>query len=95
MLDAAKHPLYKWCRDGHSPLLSTSRLMSIKANYSLVEEYVDVIDDFVRGILHENNLAPGSYEVQKLVVGIGLLYQVIDVCISMIYWRTDENRENV
>ena len=88
MLDVAKHPLYKGCRDGHSPLLSTSRLMSIKTNYSLVEECVDVIDDFVRGILPENNLAPGSYfEVQKLVVGLGLLYQVIDVCIDncMIY----------
>ena len=88
MLDAAKHPLYKGCKDGHSHLLSTSRLMSIKTNYSLVEERVDVIDDFVRGILPQNNLAPRSYfEVQKLVVGLGLLYQVIDVCIDncMIY----------
>ena len=30
MLDAAKQPLYKGCRDGHSPLSSASRLMAIK-----------------------------------------------------------------
>ncbi|XP_013624193.1 PREDICTED: uncharacterized protein LOC106330231 [Brassica oleracea var. oleracea] len=96
MLDAAKQPLYKGCRDGHSPLSSASRLMTLKTDYNLAEECVDAIVDFVRDVLPEDNLAPGSYyEVQKLVVGLGLPYQVIDVCIDncMIYWREDENRK--
>ena len=96
MLDAAKQPLYKGCRDGHSPLSSASRLMTLKTDYNLAEECVDAIADFVRDVLHEDNLASGSYyEVQKLVAGLGLPYQVIDVCIDncMIYWREDENRK--
>ena len=97
MLDAAKQPLYQGCKDGHSPLSSASRLMALKTDYNLAEECVDAIADFVKDVLPEDNLAPGSYyEVQKLVAGLGLPYQVIDVCIDncMIYWRADENREN-
>jgi len=94
MLDAGKQPLYKGCRDGHSPLSSATRLMGIKTDYNLAEECVDAIADFVKGVLPEDNLAP-DYEVQKLVAGLCLPYQVIDVCIDncMIYWREDENRD--
>lgn len=48
----------------------------------------------VRDILPENNLEYGSYyDVQKLVAGLGLPYQVIDVYIDsyIIYWRANEN----
>ena len=96
MLDAGKQPLYKGCRDGHSPLSSATRLMGIKTDYNLAEECVDAIADFIKGVLPEDNLAPGSYyEVQKLAAGLCLPYQVIDVCIDncMIYWREDENRD--
>ena len=81
MLDAGKQPLYEGCRDGHSALSSATRLMGIKTDYNLAEDCVDAIADFVKGILPEDNVAPGSYyEVQKLVAGLGLSYQVIDVC---------------
>ena len=95
MLDAGKQPLYQNCRDGHSVLSSATRLMSIKTDYNLAEECMDAITDFVKGILPEDNLAPGSYyEVQKLVAGHQLPYEVIDVCTDncMIYWRADETR---
>ena len=88
MLDAGKQPLYEGCRDGHSALSSATRLMGIKTDYNLAEDCVDAIADFVKGILPEDNVAPGSYyEVQKLVAGLGLSYQVIDVCSDncMIY----------
>lgn len=79
MLDAAKQPLYKWCRDFHSPLTYASILMTIKMNYNLVEECVDVIADFVRDVLFEDNFALDSfYDIQKLVDGLVLPYQVID-----------------
>ena len=70
--------------------------MGIKTDYNLAEKYVDAIADFVKGVLPEDNLAPGSYyEVQKLVVGLCLPYQVIYLCIDncMIYRRTDKNRD--
>ncbi|XP_056864276.1 uncharacterized protein LOC130511354 [Raphanus sativus] len=95
MLDAGKQPLYQNCRDGHSALSSATRLMGIKTDYNLAEECMDAITDFVKGILPEDNVAPGSYyEVQKLVAGLQLPYEVIDVCIDncMIYWRADETR---
>ncbi|KAL0668456.1 hypothetical protein Bca4012_031160 [Brassica carinata] len=55
--------------------------MGIKTYYNLAEDGVDAIADFVKGILPEDNVAPGSYyEVQKLVAGLGLSCRVIDVC---------------
>jgi len=95
MLDAAKHPLYKGCKKGHSPLSSTTKLMGIKTEYHLSEDFVDAITDFVKDLLPEDNLAPGTYyEVQKLVAGLGLPYLVIDVCIDncMLFWREDSDR---
>ena len=46
---------------------------------------MDVIADFVRGVLPEDNL----------VAGLNLLYLAIDVCIDnyMIHWRVDENHD--
>ena len=88
MLEAGKQLLYKRCRDGHSPLSYATRLMGIKIYYNLAEECVDAIADFVIGVLPEDNLAPGSYyEAQKIVVGLNLPYEVIDVRIDncMIY----------
>ena len=87
--------MYEGCRDGHSALSSATKLMGIKKDYNLAEDCVDAIADFVKDILPEDNVAPGSYyEVQKLVAGLGLSYQVIDVCSDncMIYWRADEQR---
>ncbi|XP_024009926.1 uncharacterized protein LOC112085133 [Eutrema salsugineum] len=95
MLDAAKNPLYAGCRDGHSPLSAATRMMGIKTNFNLSEECVDAIADFVKDILPENNLAPASYyEIEKLVCGLGLPYQMIDVCIDncMLYWRETVDR---
>ncbi|CAE6201306.1 unnamed protein product [Arabidopsis arenosa] len=95
MLDAANMSLYDGCKKGHSPLSAATRLMGIKTDWNLAEGCVDAITDFVKEILPEDNLSPASYyEVQKLVAGLGLPYQVIDVCSDncMIYWREDEGR---
>jgi len=95
MLDAAKQPLYDGCRDGISPLSAATRMMSIKTDYNLSEDCVDAIAGFVKDILPEDNLSPATYyEIQKLVLGLGLPYQMIDVCIDncMLYWRRDVDR---
>ncbi|XP_010501566.1 PREDICTED: uncharacterized protein LOC104778843 [Camelina sativa] len=79
MLDAAKQSLYGGCRESHSALSSASRLMTIKTDYNLAEECVDAITDFVKDILPEDNHFLGTYyEIQKLVAGLGLPYQMID-----------------
>ncbi|KAL1224614.1 hypothetical protein V5N11_000943 [Cardamine amara subsp. amara] len=97
MLDAAKQPLYKGCKEGQSPLSSASRLMTIKTDFNLAEECVDAITDWAKDLLPEDNLLPTSYyEIQKLVSGLGLPYKVIDVCIDncMLYWSENENHKS-
>ncbi|KAL1213937.1 hypothetical protein V5N11_002512 [Cardamine amara subsp. amara] len=94
MLDASKNPLYEGCKEGHSPLSAATRMMNIKMEHNLSEECVDAFADFVKDILPEENLSPASYyEIEKLVSGLGLPYQMIDVCINncMIYWKSDAN----
>ncbi|XP_010507019.1 PREDICTED: uncharacterized protein LOC104783577 [Camelina sativa] len=91
MLDAAKQPLYGGCREGHSALSSVSRLMTIKTDYNLAEECVDAITDFVKDLLPVDNHFPGTYyEIQKLVSGLGLPYQMIDTAGPM-RWHAEHN----
>ncbi|XP_010473884.1 PREDICTED: uncharacterized protein LOC104753311 [Camelina sativa] len=92
MLDASKSHLYEGCKEGHSPLYAATRMMNIKTDYNLAENCVDAWADFVKDILPEDNISPASYnEIEKLVSGLGLPYQMIDVCIEncMIYWQSD------
>ncbi|XP_024011293.1 uncharacterized protein LOC112086555 [Eutrema salsugineum] len=65
--------------------------MNIKTDHNLSEDCVDAIADLVKDLLPEDNLAPASYyAIEKLVSGLGLPYQMIDVCIDncMIYWKS-------
>ena len=94
MLDAAKHPIYEGCKSGHTPLSAATRMMAIKSDFNLAEDCVDSVASFVKEYLPEDNMCPASYEeVDKLVSGLGLPFQVIDVCIDncMIYWKADAN----
>ncbi|CAA7054776.1 unnamed protein product, partial [Microthlaspi erraticum] len=94
MLDAAKHPIYDGCGEGHSRLSAATRMMNIKTEYNLSEDCVDAIADFMKEYLPQPNFSPGSYyEIQKLVSALGLPFQMIDVCIDncMIFWREDAN----
>lgn len=96
LLQAARNPIYEGCKDGLSALSAATRLMSIKTEWNLAEECVDAIADFAKDYMPEENLAPGSYyEIQKMVSGLGLPYEMIDVCRDncMIFWRDDSNLE--
>ncbi|CAA7021013.1 unnamed protein product [Microthlaspi erraticum] len=69
--------------------------MSMKTDFSMSEENVDRMCSYVKRLLRDDNSFPASYyEIQKLVAGLGLPYQMIDVCIDncMIYWREDSDR---
>ena len=94
MLDAAKKPIYDGCKESHSRLQAATRKMNIKTEYNLLEDCVDAIADFVKDLLPEPNLAPGTYyKIQKLVSSLGLSFQMIDVCVDnyMIFWRDTAN----
>ncbi|XP_023638874.1 uncharacterized protein LOC111830621 [Capsella rubella] len=94
MLDSSKSKLYEGCKEGHFPLFAATRMMNIKTDYNLPEDCVDAWADFIKEILPEDNISPASYtEFEKLVAGLGLPYQMIDVCIDncMIYWQSDAN----
>lgn len=51
MLDAAKYPIYEGCKKDHSPLSAATRMMTIKSDFNLAEDCVDVIADFVKDYL--------------------------------------------
>lgn len=58
------------------------------------EDCVDVFTDFCKEYMLDDNLSPKQYyEIQNLVCGFGLPFQMIDVCIDscMIYWNTDKS----
>ena len=81
ILQAARNPIYEGCKDSLSALSAATRLMSIKTEWNLAEDCVDAIADFAKDYMPADNLAPGSfYEIQKLVSGLGLPYEMIDVC---------------
>lgn len=83
MLESAKSPLYEGCREYQSPLSAATRMMTIKTDFNLSEDCLDAIADYCKEYMPEDNLHPESYyEIQKLVSGIGLPYQMIDVCIN-------------
>ena len=93
MLDAANEPIYEGCREGLSRLSLASRMMTIKSDHSLNEKCMDSWAQLINEYLPEGNLAADNfYEIQKLVAGLGLPSEMIDVCIDncMIYWKDDE-----
>lgn len=94
MLDAAKHPVYEGCRTGHSPLSTTTRMMTTMMNFHLRDDCVITIVDFVKENMTEENLPPGNYhQIQKLEDGIGLPFKMIDLSFNfMIYWKVDASR---
>ena len=67
-------------------------MMGIKTDFNLSEDCIDAFADLFYDYLPEGNLAPRSYyAIQKLVAGLRLPYQMIDVCRDncMIFWRED------
>ena len=93
MLDAANEPIYEGCREGLSRLSLASRMMTIKSDHNLNEKCMDSWAQLINEYLPEGNLAADNfYEIQKLVAGLGLPSEMIDVCIDncMIYWKDDE-----
>ncbi|XP_048622627.1 uncharacterized protein LOC125591810 [Brassica napus] len=93
MLDAANEPIYEGCREGLSRLSLASRMMTIKSDHNLNEKCMDSWAQLINEYLPEGNLAADNfYEIQKLVAGLGLPSEMIDVCVDncMIYWKDDE-----
>uniref|UniRef100_A0A1J3EA53 Transposase-associated domain-containing protein n=1 Tax=Noccaea caerulescens TaxID=107243 RepID=A0A1J3EA53_NOCCA len=93
MLDAANQPLYDGCREGLSRLSLAARMMTIKSEDNSSESNMDKWAGLFQEYLPEDNLSAGNYyEIQKLVAGLGLPYEMIDVCIDncMIFWKDDD-----
>ncbi|KAL1204279.1 hypothetical protein V5N11_002255 [Cardamine amara subsp. amara] len=92
MLDAANQPIYDGCREGLSKLSLASRMMTIKTDHNLGEVCMDAWDELLKEYLPEDNVSAESYyEIQKLVLSLGLPSEMFDVCIDncMIYWKDD------
>ena len=95
MLDAAKQPLYKGCRDGHSPLSSASRLMAIKPDLIWLKNVwmrLLILWDmfYLKIILHMVHIT--RFKNWSLV----LIYRIrCQMYASITAWFTEEHMRNL
>lgn len=91
MLDATNRPICEGCREGLYKLPLAARMMNIKTDHNLPETCIDASQSFKEYLPEDSQCAESYYEIQKLVHGLGLPSEMIDVCIDnrMIYWGED------
>ncbi|CAA7043720.1 unnamed protein product [Microthlaspi erraticum] len=96
MLDAAKHPIYDGCGEGHSRLSAATRMMNIKTEYNLSEDCVDAIADFMKEYLPQPNFSPGSRSlttngIARLEESITLLLCNLEILFSPSFFYVMEH----
>ena len=92
MLEVAKQPIYDGCKEGQSPLSLASRLMSMKTDYNVAENCMDLFCQTLRDYLPEGNRVPNSYyDTKNMLKEFVMPYEKIDVCRNscMLYWGND------
>lgn len=80
----------------HSTLSAIARLLSIKSQYNLSVACYDEILAFIRELLpSESNLPSDFYRSKKVLEGLGMPYQKIDVCYNncMLYYKENIDKE--
>ena len=94
MLQAADTPLWDGCTS-QSQLSVTARLLNIKSEHNMsIQCFDELLSLFKESMPSGSKLADGFYNMKKLVLGLGLPVQKIDVCINgcMLYWKDDIDR---
>lgn len=81
-------------RDGLFRLSLTSKMMTVKSDHILNEKCMDSQAELINEYLPTGNIVVASYyEIQRLVAGLGIPSDIIDVCVDncIIFWKSDEN----
>jgi hypothetical protein len=77
-------------------LQAVTRLMTMNSNYNLSNEcYNDIVKLIIDLILTRHNMVKDLYQSKKIVVGLDMNYEKIDVCKKncMLFWK--EHKDNI
>ncbi|XP_055962306.1 uncharacterized protein LOC130015687 [Mercurialis annua] len=91
MMRAAEEPIWP-VNDKHSALSAAVNFLEFKCRFQASDGLMNEMSEFVHQLLpKDNKLAKNSYNIKKLVGGLGLPVEVIDCCknMCMIYWGGD------
>ncbi|XP_055960094.1 uncharacterized protein LOC126661596 [Mercurialis annua] len=91
MMRAAEEPIWPG-NDRHSALSAAVKFLEFKCRFQASDGLMNEMSEFVHQLLpKDNKLAKNSYNIKKLVRGLGLPVEVIDCCknMCMIYWGDD------
>ncbi|XP_042388266.1 uncharacterized protein LOC121980336 isoform X2 [Zingiber officinale] len=88
VLSAVDEPLWAGC-DTHTKLSLTARLLNVKSESNLSEDYFNKFIQTIKEALPRDNILPNDfYSMKKLIKELGLPVERIDVCRDgcMLYW---------
>ena len=94
MLRAADTPIWEGCQN-HSQLSVVARLLNIKSENNMSEKCFNQVAQLMKEVLPQGNkMIDDFYQTKKLVAGLGLPVQKIDVCPNgcMLYWKDDMHK---
>jgi hypothetical protein len=94
LLKAAEEPLHEHTRV--SSLAFVTRLMAIKSKFSFSTNCYNEILNLISEVLPSNHKMPKDvYQSRKLLSGLGMDYQKIDVCPDncMLFWKDHEEEK--
>ncbi|XP_012837883.1 PREDICTED: uncharacterized protein LOC105958419 [Erythranthe guttata] len=96
LLSDIKRELYPGCKK-YSLLSFIVKLLHIKVMNKMTDKTMNLILELIKDILPEGNIVPPSlYSARKLLFGIGLGYEKIDVCKydCSLFWKENEQEES-
>ncbi|XP_050227805.1 uncharacterized protein LOC126677298 [Mercurialis annua] len=91
MMRAAEEPIWPG-NDRHSTLSAAINFLECKCRYQASNGLMNEMSEFVHQLIpKDNKLAKNSYNIKKLVRGLGFLAEVIHYCknMCMTYWDKD------
>jgi hypothetical protein len=71
-------------------LLAVTRIVTMKSKYNFLNQcYNDIMKLIIDLILIKHNMPKGLYQSKKIVVGLGMNYEKIDMCENncMLFWK--------
>ena len=93
MFSDSKYVLYLGCTD-YTLLMFVIEMLNVKVTTNLSNKGLDMILDLLSKLLPKDNLVPRStYEANKILHDLGLLYKHIHACKNdcSLFWKENEN----
>ena len=94
MVASADQPVHE--STTHSSLSAVARLLALKSQYNMSIAHFEANLELINELLPlESKIPKDSYQSKKLLEGLGMPYQKIDVCYNncMLYYKDNKNKD--